>query len=71
MIEDLICLQKENRRDRHMTKRDRKIHWHQSFVCEENGKKKKIETIEVENATNERRYEKKERQKKQTSYLDD
>lgn len=67
MIEDLICLQKENCRDRHITKRDRKIHWHQSFVCEENGKKKKIETIEVENATNERRYEKKERQKKQTS----
>lgn len=67
MIEDLICLQKENRRDRHITKRDRKIRWHQSFVCEENGKKKKIETIEVENATNERRYEKKERQKKQTS----
>ena len=62
-IEDLVQedLKRQHRkatkrrksRDSYVTYRDRKIHYHQSFTCEKNGKKKRIETIQAfENATN-------------------
>ena len=31
----------------HITRSDRKINWHQPFICEKNGKNKRIETIQA------------------------
>lgn len=40
-------LAKRKSLESYVTKRDTKIHWHESFICEKNGKKKRIEIIQA------------------------
>ena len=40
-------LAKRKSLESYVTKRDTKIHWHESFIFEKNGKKKRIETIQA------------------------